>query len=95
MFCFAQLVELTRERVRYQKERIAVEEILRLEKARSGLYARTPAGSVHLRYLQRYLRLTKKARREAQKREGEGSQSAGAEEAGLVTRQAGRPFSSS
>lgn len=83
-------MELTRERVRYQKERIAVEEILRLEKARSGLYARTPAGSVHLRYLRRYLRLTKKARREAQQREreGEGSQ----EEAGLVTRQAGRPF---
>ena len=62
-----------------------MEEILRLEKARSGVYAGSPAGSVHLRYLRRFLRVTKKARRAAQKQQQHDSSGA---EAGIVTRQA-------
>eukprot|EP01037_Dinobryon_pediforme_P047210 gene47210-61143_t len=44
---------------------MAVEEILRLEKARFSFYIWSSTGSVHLRYMKRYVKLTKKARKEA------------------------------
>ncbi len=65
-----------------------MEEILRLEKVRCGFYAQSPAGHVHLLYLRRFARLTKKARKAALKQQQESQSQSQSAEAGIVTRQA-------
>ena len=65
-----------------------MEEILRLEKVRCGFYAQSPAGHVHLRYLRRFARLTKRARQAALQQQQQPQQESQSAEAGIVTRQA-------
>ena len=65
-----------------------MEEILRLEKVRCGFYAQSPAGHVHLLYLRRFARLTKKARKAALKQQQQQESQSQSAEAGIVTRQA-------
>jgi hypothetical protein len=49
------LLELSRENIRARKERVVVEEALRLQKIRNSYYFKTDAGKMHLQFVARQL----------------------------------------